>query len=378
MRQRGRSIASDVTETNPFILYRDRLDSYDHAVAVGWSDQQFVDLVAKLDEGIRAVDGTGFSVTPVINGGPLAAALGLNVDLKVKVEIDSVGGSHKARHLFGVALHSAVENIAKDSPTGSLAIASCGNAAIAAAIVAKAIDQPIEVFVPVWAERSALDLLRDLGAQIQVCKPATHEKGDPCYARFQQAIANGCRPFGVQGTDTPAAFDGGRTLGWELHDQVPNLDTVFVQVGGGALGTATAMALPGVSIYPVQVSGCAPLKRAWDLLAPDFDMAKAADSPENFMWPWDEPKSAASGLLDDITYDWVPLLEATLVSGGEPVVVPEATLIETHRIATSVTGLHVSPTGVAGLAGLVVAPPKTGSVVGALFTGIDRQIGVAI
>ena len=137
------------------------------------------------------------------------------------------------------------------------------------------------------------------------------------------------------------------------------------------------MALPGVPIYPVQVSGCAPLKRAWDLLAPDFDMAEAADNPENFMWPWDEPSSAASGLLDDITYDWLPLLEATLVGGREPVVVPEATLIETHRIATSVTGLNVSPTGVAGLAGLVEAPPKTGEVVAVLFTGVDRQNEVA-
>ena len=377
MRQPAQSIFSDVKETNPFILYRDRLDSYDHAVAAGWSDQQFMDLVARLDAGIQVVDGAGFSVTPVINGGPLAAALGLDIDLRIKVEIDSVGGSHKARHLFGVALHSAVENATKDPPTGPLAIASCGNAAIAAAIVAKAINQPIDVFVPVWAERSALDLLQELGAQIQVCTPATDEKGDPCYARFQQAIANGSRPFGVQGTDTPAAFDGGRTLGWELHDQVPNLDTVFVQVGGGALGTATAMALPGVPIYPVQVSGCAPLKRAWDLLAPDFDMAEAADNPENFMWPWDEPSSAASGLLDDITYDWLPLLEATLVGGGEPIVVPEATLIETHRIATSVTGLNVSPTGVAGLAGLVEAPPKTGEVVAVLFTGVDRQNEVA-
>jgi len=62
-----------------------------------------------------------------------------------------------------------------------------------------------------------------------------------------------------------------------------------------------------------------------------------------------------------------------LVSGGEPVVVPEATLIETHRIATSVTGLNVSPTGVAGLAGLIEAPPRPGTVVGVLFTGIDRQ-----
>ena len=378
MRQLERSIASDVTETNPFILYREQLDSYSQAIEAGWSDHQFIDLVAALDEEIKAIDGNGFSVTPVVDGSLLTAALDLDIDLKVKVEIDSVGGSHKARHLFGVALHLAVNRAKEDFSPAPLAIASCGNAAIAAAIVAKAIDHPIDVFVPIWAEKPAADLLRKLGAQIQICEPAIGDEGDPCYARFRKAIANGSHPFGVQGTDTPAAFDGGRTLGWELRDQVPNLDAVFVQVGGGALGTATAMALPGVPIYPVQISGCAPLKRAWDLLAPDFDMAKAATTPENFMWPWDKPTSAASGLLDDITYDWIPLLEATLASGGKPVVASETTLIETHSVATSVTGLNVSPTGVAGLAGLVEASPKTGMVVAVLFTGVDRQSGVLI
>ena len=148
---------------------------------------------------------------------------------------------------------------------------------------------------------------------------------------------------------------------------------VFVQVGGGALGTATARALPDVTIYPVQVAGCAPLKRAWDLLAPEFDLESAQANPERFMWPWDQPASAASGLLDDVTYDWLPLLEATIESGGVPVVVSETTLIETHKIATSVTGLNVSPTGVAGLAGLAETSVEDRAVVGILFTGINRE-----
>lgn len=377
MRQLEQSTATDVTETNPFVLYRDRLESYERATAAGWSDQQFVDLVSKLDEEIQKVDSKGFSVTPVVDGSELAAALNLDIDLRVKVEINSVGGSHKARHLFGVALHLIIEDAIKDSSKKSLAIASCGNAAIAASIIAKAINHPIEVFVPDWADKPSINLLRELGAQIQICESNPNQKGDPCYAYFKNAVANGSHPFGVQGTDTPGAFDGGRTLGWEFHDQVPDLNTVFVQVGGGALGTATARALPNIAIYPVQVEGCAPLKRAWDLLAPDFDMAKAAAAPESFMWPWDQPASSASGLLDDITYDWIPLSQATLASGGHPIVVSEETLIETHRVATSVTGLNVSCTGVAGLAGLIETSPKNGSVVGVLFTGVDRELELA-
>ena len=377
MKQPGQSTSSDLMDTNPFIVYREQLDSYSRAIADGWSDQQYVDLVNRLDQEIAQVDGRGFSVTPLVDGSDLASALDLHVDLKIKVEINSVGGSHKARHLFGVALHLAIEQDKK--PTSEpLAIASCGNAAIAAAIVAKAMNKPIEVFVPTWAEESALTLLEALGAQLHVCKPNSIDTGDPCYARFVEAVKNGSRPFGVQGTDTPSTFDGGRTLGWELRDQVSDLDTVFVQVGGGALGTATARALPEATIYPVQGAGCAPLKRAWDLLAPDFDMRKARSDPEKYMWPWNQPDSVASGLLDDVTYDWLPLVEATINSGGTPVVVPETTLIETHQIATSVTGLNVSATGTAGLAGLVETPLEAGSVVGVLFTGVDREIEVVV
>lgn len=371
MKQPGQSTSSDVTETNPFIVYRERLDSYNTAMLNGWSDQQFVDLVSRLDQDIALIDGTGFSITPVLDGSELAKALGLKVDLKIKVEIDSVGGSHKARHLFGVALHLAVTENTKE--TQPLAIASCGNAAIAAAIVAKAINRPIEVFVPTWAEKSALATLQNLGAQIQVCESNPSTLGDPCYAHFMAQVQRGSQPFGVQGINTPSTFDGGRTLGWELRDQVDNLERVFVQVGGGALGTATGRALPNVALYPVQVAGCAPLKRTWDLLAPEFDLERGRANPEEFMWPWDQPSSAASGLLDDVTYDWLPLLEATIESGGTPLVVPETTLIETHETATSVTGLNVSPTGVAGLAGLAEASVEDGSVVGVLFTGIDRE-----
>ena len=361
-----------MAETNPFIRYRERLDSYDRALSIGWSDQQFVNLVSEIDDEIRKVDGRGLSMTPTIDGSRLATAFDLDINLKVKVEIDSVGGSHKARHLFGVALHLAVDNAIGELSNGPLAIASCGNAAIAAAIVARAINRPIQVFVPISADKAVQEQLNDLGASLQLCEPRINDKGDPSYARFIEAVARGSCPFGVQGTDTPTTIDGGRTLGWELEDQVENLDSIFVQVGGGALATATARALPNATIYPVQVEGCAPFRRAWDLLKPDFDINTAVQAPEKLMWPWDQPSSAASGLLDDVTYDWLALLKATLASGGEPVVVREATLIETHNETRRITGLDVSPTGVAGLAGLVSAPRRSGTSIVVLFTGIER------
>jgi threonine synthase len=180
------------------------------------------------------------------------------------------------------------------------------------------------------------------------------------------------RPFTVQGTDTPTTFDGGRTLGWELADQVPDVNVLYIQVGGGALATAVSRAVPAARLYPVQTRGCAPLRRAWDRLGPDFDLDAAADHPDDFMWPWEnEPTSAATGVLDDVTYDWVPLLRRTLDSGGEPLVVPEARILEAHHLARSHTSIPVSATGTAGLAGLIHHRPPAGTV-GVLFTGVER------
>ena len=293
---------SEEHTSNPYIKWRKFLWSWHYAIDKGWTDEDYISLVAEIDKAISAIDGSGFRTTPT--GIWMGASDALPNFCLWKDETNNVAGSHKARHLFGVALHLAVAEDTKE--TQPLAIASCGNAAIAAAIVAKAINRPIEVFVPTWAEKSALATLQNLGAQIQVCESNPSTLGDPCYTRFMAQVQRGSQPFGVQGINTPSTFDGGRTLGWELRDQVDNLERVFVQVGGGALGTATGRALPNVALYPVQVAGCAPLKRAWDLLAPKFDLEKGRANPEEFMWPWDQPSSAASGLLDDVTYDWLP------------------------------------------------------------------------
>ncbi len=360
--------------TNPFIHYRRRLDCYAKAIDGGLSDAQFVDLVSDLDTSVAAVEGRGFTVTPVIDGSAVARGAGLDdgIGLWIKDETGNVSGSHKARHLFGVALHLLVEERLGAPRADRLAIASCGNAAMAAGVIAAALKRELQVFVPTWADQPVVERLSELGAVVTTCPRREGEAGDPAYLRYREAAASGMRPFTVQGTDTPTTFDGGRTLGWELADQVPEVGVLYIQVGGGALATSVSRAVPTARLYPVQAQGCAPLRRAWDRLAPSFDLEAAADHPDDFMWPWEkEPTSAATGILDDVTYDWVPLLRRTLDSGGEPLVVPETRILEAHLLARSHTSIPVSATGTAGLAGLIHHRPSGGTVA-VLFTGVER------
>lgn len=358
--------------SNPFLRYRERLDSYEPVRDGRMSDEQFVDIVARLDESIAEVEGHGFAETPVVGGSVLADAAELDVELWIKDETGNVGGSHKARHLMGVALHMLVSEALGAEPAPRLAIASCGNAALGAGVIAAALHRPLDVFVPTWADQVVVRRLDELGSTVTASERRVGEEGDPAYLRFREAVRAGARAFSVQGTDTPTTFDGGRTLGWELADQLGDLDSLYVQVGGGALATSVSIAVPDARLHPVQSEGCAPLRRAWDRLSPGFDFDEAASDPGSYMWPWDDPQSAATGILDDITYDWIPLLQRTHVTGGEPVVAPETYILRANDLARRHTDIPVCTTGTAGLAGLLRSPPPSREKVGVLFTGVDR------
>lgn len=393
---------------NPFLRYRTRLDSYDAATAEGWTDSDFVSLVERLDEAVADVAGHGFRVTPCVEAPELAEAVGVAAPLHVKDDTGNVGGSHKARHLFGVMLHLAVS----PQRSGELAIASCGNAAVAAATVARAVERPLRVFIPTWADPAVVAILTTLGAHIEVADRRPGEEGDPTYLRFREAVASGAVPFSVQGTSTPTTLDGGRTIGWELGDQLPHPGgriRLFVQIGGGALASSAWMGLrearPDLEalLHPVQTEACAPLARAWrligddlarrlDIRLPDLPTERGfatrghgeeattlmGEEPDRYMWPWDPVgSSAATGILDDVTYDWQTVVGPTIDSGGWPIVVDESQITEANRLGRTHTGIDVDPTGTAGLAGLLDEGTRTtihdDDRVVVLFTGRRRS-----
>lgn len=354
-------------DPNPYVTYRARMAWHAFAVANGMTDAATRALAADV--------AAGFIVTPFAANEVLSNAF--DAEVWVKDETNNVGGSHKGRHLVSTMLHlRAAESLGLtpwSSPTdrSPLAIASCGNAAIAAATLAQRSDWPIEVFVPDWADRPTLDLLASLGATITSC-PRTAEPGDPAMHRFRQAVRDGAIPFSVQGPDNATCLDGGRTIGWEMADADADLDRVLVQVGGGALASCVGAGLgAGVALDAVQAEGCAPLLRAYLAMAstPDDELGRHWDAA---MQPWPNPQSAATGILDDETYDWISVIEAMRSSDGRPVVATEEQIVEAASLAKR-TGIDVSPTGAAGVAGLIARRDAiAGQRVAVVFSGVDR------
>jgi threonine synthase len=401
---------ADESASQPFVRYRGRLHAWHVARAAGWSDERFVALVHELDAAVARVDGHGFRVTPLVGAAGLDARLGLRRpgDLWVKDETGNVSGSHKARHLFGVLLALMVaESLGQADPESPLAIASCGNAALAAAVVARAAGRRLVVFVPRSAPDFVLGRLRDLGARVEVCDRSPGQAGDPTYLRLIEAVEAGAVPFTVQGNLQGLAIEGGATLGYELLDQLeandaPALDRLVVHVGGGAFASALALAcedalaLGRIDRLPrldtVQTRGGNPLARAHALalarlgaeagapLAAErvaAGLSEIARRRSAYMWPWEtEPVSIAHGILDDETYDWLAVIRAMLLSGGRSVIVDETTLQEANAFALPELGIDADHTGTAGLAGLIsltrdglVEPDETVAVI---FSGVRR------
>lgn len=410
---------------NPFERYRTLTHAYSLARSRGMSDDEFVALVRELDDAVRAVDGRGFVVTPFARSAGLSDAVRLAEPggVWIKDETGNVSGSHKGRHLMGLAILGEVQSRLGILPAAGarLAIASCGNAALAAAVIARAWKRPLDVFIPPDANARVVAALEGHGASVHVCARTEGVPGDPCYHAFRDAVARGALPFCCQGSDNGLTVEGGETLGWELvSDLVASgrvLDRLFVQVGGGALASACVQAFGdaarlGVAvtlpkIHAVQTSGGFPLRRAWERVSAcivsrlgidgpgdeaavaerirahagspevEAELAYAATHRAEFMWPWEtEPKSVAHGILDDETYDWLAIVRGMIESGGYPIVVGEERLLEANALGRERTRIDVDPTGSSGLAGLLelaaIGELRASESVAVLFTGARR------
>jgi threonine dehydratase len=155
---------------------------------------------------------------------------------------------------------------------------------------------------------------------------------------------------------------------------------MFVQAGGGAFVTCAANGFfAGATkpkVHTVQTEGCAPLARAFEIARKTGGARNAGSRWSQCMWPWETmPVSLADGILDDETYDWVGACNAMADSDGYPVVASEDRVHQSFELAHRVTDIDVSPTGAAGLAGLLemrreIADDERVIVI---FSGVRRQ-----
>ena len=189
--------------------------------------------------------------TPVLSL-PEGALARLPGALSFKLENCQITGSFKPRGVFNRVLSEP------SLPRSGLIAASGGNHALAVAFVARALGLPCEVFLPSIAPAKKREQLRSLGAKVAVVGDVFAEALEASDARAQDTGA-----LSVHAFDHPAVVAGQGTLAAELEDQVPDLDTVLVAVGGGGLiGGIAAWYAGRTRVVAVEPEGSPSLARA--------------------------------------------------------------------------------------------------------------------
>lgn len=180
--------------------------------------------------------------TPVVE--VAAGDLGLDVPVTLKLESLQSAGSFKARGSLNNALGS-------DVPASGLIAASGGNHGVAVARTARVLGVPGEVFVPGVSAPAKIARVRAQGATVHVVGELYDDAQAACDARAAESGALNIHPY-----NAPLTVAGAATLGVELGEQVPDIDTVVVAVGGGGLIAGIRLALPHVKVVAVETPDC--------------------------------------------------------------------------------------------------------------------------
>ena len=175
----------------------------------------------------------------------------------LKLELLQHSGSFKARGAFASLL-------LRDIPPAGVVAASGGNHGAAVAYAAMKRGVRATIFVPEVASPAKLRRIRDCGAELVV----TGERyADALAASEAWTARSGALP--IHAYDQAETLLGQGTVGLELAEQAPELDTLLVAVGGGGL-------IGGIAAY---YAGRIKLIGVEPELAPTLERALAAGRP---------------------------------------------------------------------------------------------------
>ncbi|HZU12552.1 MAG TPA: threonine/serine dehydratase [Chloroflexota bacterium] len=206
-------------------------------------------MTVTLDDICRAAE----RIRGVAERTPLQPAWGLVPadTLWLKCENLQRTGSFKLRGAY-----NAVASLSADERQRGVITYSSGNHGQAVAAAAHLLDAPAVIVMPEDAIPVKVENTRAWGAEVVF---AGHTSLDRQERAEQLAAAHGYSvipPF-----DDPRIIAGQGTVGLEIVDQLPNVEVVVVQVGGGGLisGVATAVKAlrPQVEVIGVEPAGAA-------------------------------------------------------------------------------------------------------------------------
>ena len=263
--------------------------------------------------------------------------------LVFKLELLQHSGSFKPRGAFNNLL-------SRDVPAAGVAAASGGNHGAAVAYAAQKLGAKATIFVPSIASPAKLERIRAYGADLVV---GGERYVDALAASKAFAADSGALP--VHAYDQAETMAGQGTVGLELEEDAPDIDTLLVAVGGGGLIGGIAAWYGG----RVRIVGVEPEA------APTLHMALQAGEPVD---------APAGGIAADslaplrVGALMFPIAQAHV---ERVVLVTDAAIVEAQRVLWDRLRLVSEPGGAAAFAALLSRryAPAPGERVGVLLCG---------
>jgi threonine dehydratase len=279
--------------------------------------------------------------TPMMTSSALNERFGC--ELVLKAELFQKTGSFKVRGLLTKLLRLSAEERARGVIT-----VSAGNAAGALAWAARDAGVPATVVMAKTAVPAKVDAARGYGATVELVE------GD-LMAQYER-IKDERKLTGVHPFDDEDVITGHGSLGLELLEDRPDLDTVLVPVGGGGLISGVVLALK-LSKPEIHVIGVEPAQA--DVVSRSLE----AGSPQKLP----TARSIADGLAAPVcgTRNF-PIIQQHV---DAIVRVAEDSLVEATRLVMSRTKLALEPAAAAPFAALLEGLQPEGSTAAVISGG---------
>jgi threonine dehydratase len=170
-----------------------------------------------------------------------AASVGL------KLETFQRTGSFKIRGAY-----NCMAQLSSEERERGVIAASAGNHAQGVALAGRLLDVPTTIVVPEVTPAAKIAATRGYGAEV-VVEGAIYERSyEHALSLAERDGLEFVHPF-----DDERVIAGQGTIGLELREQYPEVETVLVPVGGGGLISGIATALDEVRVVGVQPTGAA-------------------------------------------------------------------------------------------------------------------------
>ena len=134
---------------------------------------------------------------------------------------------------------------------------SAGNHGQAVAWAARELGAPARIFMPQDSAMAKVDATRSYGAEVELVGSAFEETLEEAFAYCTRTDGTFIHPY-----EDTHVISGQGTIGLEIAEQLDELETVVLPIGGGGLASGISLALravrPGLRIVGVQAAGTRP------------------------------------------------------------------------------------------------------------------------